>query len=319
MHSARSLKSRLRHRLSSSKRRDDDEEESSQSSLSSRPSTQESKRSSCSRLSADSGAGSLDDFNNRRNSSPDYWQDSSGRRHTAPIRKLLSDDAEDLSARPNTVHAWDGCSTRCSLSKYAPLPAIGAQQDNLRSRTFERPGPVRRQCFMGPLDIDSAEDESLDDVNDNKSVSAATNPPPVFSLSLESDTDSDFDEDSECGKPCVSETDETDDRPKRPLIRSATFTIEKERPVVRGPFLTVAVRLPDGKRVAEKFDCKDVLQTVCDYALERVDGYKPPKYSLVTTDVPKRTFKDLTMSLKDAGIEDKTLLYLQLSNDSDSE
>lgn len=319
MNSARSLKSRLKNRRLSSNKKEDDEDlnESSQSSLSSRPSTQESKRSSCSRLSTDSGAGSLDDFNNRRNSSPDYWRDSLGRRHTAPIRKLLLEDED--AARPNTVHVWDACSTRCSLSRYAPLPAIGVQQEQLRTRTFERPGPVRRQCFMGPLDIDSTEDN---DVNDNESATETrdgTNPPPVFSLSLESETDSDFDEDSEGVNQCVSDNDETDDRQKRPLIRSATFTIEKERPIVRGPFLTVAVRLPDGKRVAERFDCKDMLQTVCGFALDKMEGLRPPKYSLVTTDIPKRTFKDLTISLKDAGIDDKTLLYLQEIDDSDSE
>ncbi|KAF8794625.1 hypothetical protein HNY73_002589 [Argiope bruennichi] len=304
--------------------KDDDEfNESSLSSLS-RPSTQDSKRSSYSRLSTDSGEGSMDDFNNRRNSSPDFWRDPLGRRHTAPTRKLLSSDLTvDEIIRPNTVHVWGGCSPRCSLSRYAPLPAIGAQPDKYESSDFERPVPVRRQCFMGPLDIDIPDSTASDDINDNETSYQQddddSSHPPLFSLTLNSDSDSDFEDESENVQQCVSEGEESEEKPRRTLIRSATFTIEKERPDIRGPFLTVAIRLPDGARVAEKFDCKETLRNVCEFAISKMEDPKPKRYSVVTTDVPKRTFKDLTLSLKEAGIDDKTLLYLQIHDEYDSD
>ncbi|GIZ05157.1 UBX domain-containing protein [Caerostris extrusa] len=146
-----------------------------------------------------------------------------------------------------------------------------------------------------------------------------TSHPPLFSLTLDTDSDSDFEDESEIVQQCVSESEESEDKPRRPLIRSATFTIEKERPDIRGPFLSIAIRLPDGSRVTDKFDCKDTLRNVCELAIEKMDGPKPERYSVVTTDVPKRTFKDLTMSLKEVGIDDKTLLYLQLHDEYDSD
>ncbi|GFY61868.1 UBX domain-containing protein [Trichonephila inaurata madagascariensis] len=323
MHSAKLSRSRSRSRRMSSLSKEDEEfTESSLSSLS-RPSTQDSKRSSYSRLSTDSGAGSLDDFNNRRNSSPDFWKNSIGRRHTAPTRKLLSSEVDDEELlRPNTVHVWSSCSPRCSLSRYAPLPAIGTQQEKLQTHKYERPVPVRRQCFMGPLDIDT-EDTVSNDVNENDinyhQDNDETSHPPLFSLTLNSDSDSDFEEEPENVQQSVSESEECPEKPRRTLIRSATFTIEKERPDIRGPFLSVAIRLPDGTRVADKFDCKETLGNVCEFAIDKMEGRRPQKYSVATTDVPKRTFRDMTLSLKEAGIDDKTLLHLQLSDDYDSE
>ncbi|XP_071039424.1 UBX domain-containing protein 10-like [Parasteatoda tepidariorum] len=324
MHSAKLSTRRSRWRRSSdfSKHEDIDRSESSLSSLS-RPSTQESKRSSCSRLSTDSGAGSLDDFNSRRSSTPDFWRGSVSRRHTAPIKKSPGEELEILE-RPNTVHAWDSCLPKCSLSRYTPLPAIGAQKELLQKKIpEERPFPVRRQCFMGPLDIDNEEESLENDINENipsytSDVDNSTQPP-LFSLTLESDSDSDFEEDSDNPQQYISEDEDFDLKPKKPLIRSATFTIEKERPDVRGPYVTVAVRLPDGTRVAERFDCKDMLGSVGKFALDKIDGLCPQRYSLVTTDVPKRIFKDMTITLKDAGIADKTLLCLQSLDDSDSD
>ncbi|GFT28373.1 UBX domain-containing protein [Nephila pilipes] len=308
--------------MSSLSKEDDEFTESSLSSLS-RPSTQDSKRSSYSRLSTDSGAGSLDDFNNRRNSSPDFWKSSISRRHTAPTRKLLTPDIDNEEIlRPNTVHVWNSCSPRCSLSRYAPLPAIGAQQEKLQSHKYERPVPVRRQCFMGPLDIDT-EEATSNDVNDNDinyhQDNDESSHPPLFSLTLDSESDSDFEDEPEILQQSVSEGEESQEKPRRTLIRSATFTIEKERPDIRGPFLSVAIRLPDGMRVTDKFDCKETLGNVCEFAIDKMKDPRPQKYSVVTTDVPKRTFRDMTLSLKEAGIDDKTLLYLQLSDECDSE
>lgn len=323
MHSAKSseFRSRRRRRRSSTKDLEEDLQDLSLSSVS-RPSTQDSKRSSYSRLSTDSGAGSLEDFNNRRNSSPLFWREGPGRRHTAPIRKTYSPTGdEDLLVRPNTVHAWENCSPRCSLSRYAPLPAIGTQQQRTGAYELGRPVPVRRQCFMGPLDIDNFE-ESVDN-NDNgnvfhENVENITSKP-VFSLTLDSDTDSDFEEESVSVQQCDSEDDDSSSKPRRPIIRSATFTIEKERPDIHGPFLTIAIRLPDGSRVAKRFDSKETLQNVCEFAIESIEDSELKTWLLVTTDIPKRIFKDLTMSLKEAGIDDKTLLYLQSKEDTDSD
>lgn len=322
MHSARLSSSRnRRRRRSSTKDLDDDFQELSISSLS-RPSTQDSKRSSYSRLSTDSGEGSLEDFGSRRNSSPLSWKEIGGRHHTAPIQKSYSPvNDEDPESRPNTVHVWDNCSPRCSLSRYAPLPAIGSQQQHLGLYT-ERPVPVRRQCFMGPLDINDSADVS--DVNDNNYVfcegTERTKNKPVFSLTLDSsDTDSDFEDESENIHQGDSDLDDACSKPKRPIIRSATFTIEKERPDIHGPFLAVAVRLPNGSRISRQFDCKETLHSVCEMALQNMSDNNSERWSLVTTDIPKRIFKDLTMSLKEAGIDDKTLLYMQSRSESDSE
>lgn len=318
MRSARLSMTRSDKRRNSTKDLDEEFQDLSLSSLS-RPSTQDSKRSSYSRLSTDSGEGSLEDFGTRR-SSPVFWRDSLGRRHTAPIKKSYSpvNDEED-SQRPNTVQVWDNCSPRCSLSRYAPLPSIGSQRQKM-GMFLERPVPVKRQCFMGPLDFDST--ENVPDVNENDYVfheDTEKSNKPVFTITLDSDIDSDFEDESENILQDESEDDDSCSKPRRPIIRSATFTIEKERPDIHGPFLTVAVRLPDGTRVTNRFDCKDTLQSVCNTALQNIEDSQSMNWCLVTTDFPKRIFKDLTMSLKEADVDDKTLFHLQYQSDSDSD
>lgn len=319
MHSAKLSSSRSRRRHDSIRDLDDDFQESSSSSLS-RPSTQESKCSSYSRLSTDSGEGSLEDFGLRRNSSPLFWK--KGRRHTAPTNKSYSPvNDEDPTLRPNTVHTLDNCSPRCSLSRYAPLPAIGSKEQKL-GLFLERPVPIRRQCFFSPSEIDNNDDAP--DANDNDYVFREDTErninKPIFSLTIDSsDTDSDFEDESENIQVCDSDIDDSSSKPRRPIIRSATFTIEKERPDIHGPFLTIAVRLPDGSRVSKQFDVKETLRNVCHMALQNVQNSEVENWCLVTTDIPKRIFKDLTMSLKEIGIDDKTLFYLQSRDDSDSD
>lgn len=321
MHSAKLSSSRLRRRHNSIRDVDADFQELSLSS-SSRPSTQESKCSSYSRLSTDSGEGSLEDFGIRRNSSPLFCKMGAGRHHTAPTKKSYSPvNDEDPTLRPNTVHTWDNCSPRCSLSRYAPLPAIGSKEQKL-GLFLERPVPIRRQCFLSPSDIDDSDD--VPDVNDNNYVfredTERNTNKPIFSLTIDSsDSDSDFEDESENIQICDSDMDDSSSKPRRPIIRSATFTIEKERPDIHGPFLTIAVRLPDGSRVSKQFDVKETLRNVCQMALQDVQNSEVENWCLVTTDIPKRIFKDLTMSLREVGIDDKTLFHLQSRNDSDSD
>lgn len=324
-----------------------DEDNVSELSWSSRPNTQDgiASVSSCSRLSSDSGASSIEDFN-RRGSSPlpttflDYWDGV--RRHTAPPRKTPMTQSVDYG-RPNTVHAWDVYPSRSTLSRYTPLPAIGTKPDD-DGDSGER---QRKYCFQevgqdetAQCDDDEEEGRQSPHVDKSDCEEAVFRRPDhlnvpklscrLGSLSLESDEDSDFDEESESGVVCPTDDEDDDDlesqRKRRPIVRSATFTIEdKKRESEEKPEeaqvstrLLLAVRLPDGSRVAGYFDSKDSLREVFALAQDKLSN-PLGHFELVTTEIPKRTFSDFSLTLDDVRIADKTLLNLQSCEDEDSE
>lgn len=80
-----------------------------------------------------------------------------------------------------------------------------------------------------------------------------------------------------------------------------------EEPSDREPRLLLAVRSPSGRRFVRHFRPTDALQTVVAVAEHKNKAtYRP--CSVETMEVPRRHFSDLSKSLQDCGIPNKSVL-----------
>ena len=70
----------------------------------------------------------------------------------------------------------------------------------------------------------------------------------------------------------------------------------------------LCIRLPSGDRIQGTFKLTDTLETVVGFARQYCD--EEEDWDLSTGDVPKRVFRNLSVSLREAGLTVRTVVYL---------
>ncbi|NWU91630.1 UBX10 protein, partial [Upupa epops] len=100
---------------------------------------------------------------------------------------------------------------------------------------------------------------------------------------------------------CPPEKLERKMRPEKPL--TSTAALEESH-------LLLAVRSPSGQRFQHRFKPSDSLQTVLAVA-EQKTSVKYEHCSIEIVEVPRRSFSDLTRSLRDCGVLHKSVLCIR--------
>ncbi|XP_072888430.1 UBX domain-containing protein 10 [Hemitrygon akajei] len=102
---------------------------------------------------------------------------------------------------------------------------------------------------------------------------------------------------------------------KSPTSKAHSLVFPLDEPSESEPKLRLAVRYPSGQRFERCFRPTDTLQTILSVADWRSDGdYK--NFVVETMDVPRRSFKDLSKTLEECGIQNKSVLCI-LHDDDD--
>ncbi|XP_051895204.1 UBX domain-containing protein 10 [Pristis pectinata] len=101
---------------------------------------------------------------------------------------------------------------------------------------------------------------------------------------------------------------------KAPLLQSPVV-FPPDEPSESEPRLRLAVRYPSGQRFERCFRPSDTLQTILSVAEWQCNGnYK--NFVVETMDVPRRSFNDLSKTLEECGIQNKSVLCI-LQGDGD--
>ena len=84
-----------------------------------------------------------------------------------------------------------------------------------------------------------------------------------------------------------------------------------EEPHVDDPFaILLCVKIPNGSRVQRRFRLSDLLCHVVAFALQHCKEEEEEDWELSTSDVPRKVFSNLSLSLREAELENRTLLHL---------
>ena len=84
-----------------------------------------------------------------------------------------------------------------------------------------------------------------------------------------------------------------------------------EEPHVDDPFaILLCVKIPNGSRVQRRFRLSDLLCHVVAFALQHCKEEEEEDWELSTSDVPRKVFSTLSLSLREAELENRTLLHL---------
>ena len=92
---------------------------------------------------------------------------------------------------------------------------------------------------------------------------------------------------------------------RRPHPSVETKKTDVPRPVT----ISIAVRLSDGRRLQKDFSGSDRLDQVIEY-IRSEHSSLPEQIFLSTGDVPKRQFHDSTLTLEQANIRSRTVLFI---------
>ncbi|NXC12599.1 UBX10 protein, partial [Corythaeola cristata] len=95
-------------------------------------------------------------------------------------------------------------------------------------------------------------------------------------------------------------------------------TLSLEEPLEEESRLLLAIRSPSGQRFEHHFKPTDSLQMVLTVA-ERKTSAKYKHCSIETTEVPRRSFSDLTRSLHECGILHKSVLCIRQKEQHDAD
>nr|XP_009498925.1 PREDICTED: UBX domain-containing protein 10 [Phalacrocorax carbo] len=178
--------------------------------------------------------------------------------------------------------------TSSSLNKYRVLPSIGwkgvgsgtveavAEQTDRLTVSREREDTPKIKTFPG--EQGSASVLSENDVLDEESSHVQCPP-------------------EELGRKM---------RQENPL----TSTLSLEEPPKEEPRLLLAIRSPSGQRFEHHFKPTDSLQMVLAVVEQKMSA-KYKRCSVETVEVPRRSFSDLTRSLRECGILHKSLLCIR--------
>ncbi|NXK44140.1 UBX10 protein, partial [Chauna torquata] len=103
-------------------------------------------------------------------------------------------------------------------------------------------------------------------------------------------------------------------RQESPLLS----TLSLEEPPQKELHLLLAIRSPSGQRFEHRFKATDSLQTVLTVAEQKTAAnYK--HCSIETTEVPRRSFPDLTRSLQECRIPHKSVLCIRQTEQQDAD
>ena len=207
-----------------------------------------------------------------------------------------------------------------SLSKYRPLPAIsGPQNTSPSSMATETPSNTRRKS--------STASDASKDVTDLTSQAQMfslgertrtyydidlhrVNDTPGEGQSSRSSHGADRSVDSGRVTPSVDNENRRNskDSSVNDKFKFKPHTLPTE-PSESESRVQLAIRLPDGRRHQHYFRVTEKLDLVLKFA-ENVSGMDLSDQRLVCS-APRAVFADLTQSIQEAGILDKTVLYLE--------
>ncbi|NXJ91751.1 UBX10 protein, partial [Corythaixoides concolor] len=110
------------------------------------------------------------------------------------------------------------------------------------------------------------------------------------------------------------------EKPGRKMRRESPLmsTLSLEEPLKEESRLLLAVRSPSGQRFEHHFKPTDSLQVVLTVA-ERKTSAQYRHCSVETTEVPRRSFSDLTRSLHECGILHKSVLCIRQKEQHDAD
>ncbi|NXX53146.1 UBX10 protein, partial [Scopus umbretta] len=98
----------------------------------------------------------------------------------------------------------------------------------------------------------------------------------------------------------------------------STSTLSLEEPLKEESQLLLAVRSPSGQRFEHRFKPTDSLQTVLAVAEQKMSA-KYKRCGVETMEVPRRSFSDLTRSLRECGILHKSVLCIRQKEQHDAD
>ncbi|CAF0822773.1 unnamed protein product [Didymodactylos carnosus] len=91
------------------------------------------------------------------------------------------------------------------------------------------------------------------------------------------------------------------------------FIVKNQTTLSLSSDIQLAIRLPDGERLEKTFRSTDRITDVLKYVASKGNNLDKQNVYLSSGEVPKREFKDLNMTLAQAGIETRTVLFLDRS------
>ncbi|NWX11485.1 UBX10 protein, partial [Aegotheles bennettii] len=179
--------------------------------------------------------------------------------------------------------------TSCSLNKYRVLPSIGAvealAEQTTQLQVSGARGDIPRSRTL-PGEQGSASASSGSDVPSGKG-SRQQCPPQKLRRKMRQESPS-------------------------------TSTLSLEEPWKEESRLLLAIRSPSGQRFEHHFKPTDSLQMVLAVAEQKMSTqYK--RCSVETMEVPRRSFSDLTRSLRECGILHKSVLCIRQKEQQDAE
>ncbi|XP_042739295.1 UBX domain-containing protein 10 isoform X2 [Lagopus leucura] len=110
------------------------------------------------------------------------------------------------------------------------------------------------------------------------------------------------------------------EKPGRKMRQESSLlsTLSLEAPLQKESRLLLAIRSPSGQRFEHHFKPTDSLQTVLAIA-EHQTAAKYERCSIETTEVPRRSFHDLSRSLQECGISHKSVLCIRQAEQQDAD
>ncbi|KFV07260.1 UBX domain-containing protein 10, partial [Tauraco erythrolophus] len=184
--------------------------------------------------------------------------------------------------------------TSSSLNRYRVLPSIG--QKSVRSGAVEAVAEQTDQLKVSGGQEDAPKTKTLSGEQGSASVLSEIDIPDEEGSHVQ----------------CSPE------KPGRKMRQESPWmsTLSLEEPLKEESQLLLAVRSPSGRRFEHHFKPTDTLQLVLAVAEQKMSAtYK--HCSVETTEVPRRSFSDLTRSLHECGILHKSVLCIRQKEQHD--
>lgn len=226
-----------------------------------------------------------------------------------------------------------------SLQRFKPLPSIGAPAPSLHTRTRVATGHVTETDSAVDLDYASSSSPSPISHPPTPSLHPTIIPhhPPHSSLKvigrhsglsilphrtvLKVPARSQSPRSSQSLNFNANNNDHTSTivaskpTPTTLLKSSQADSRVPEEPLASEPHtVLLCVKVPSGCRIQRRFRLSDLLCHVMNFAIqhcaEEEEEEDEGDWELSTSDVPRRVFEDLSLSLKEAGLAVRTLLHL---------
>ena len=239
----------------------------------------------------------------------------------------LSDTPRSLSGMGSPPPP-DSRPASSSLSKYKPLPAIGSAKSDSRtaapqssgqgqiesplspSSSAGQPSPLARQMNMAYQipEVDSKDGKESQNLSNNNFGTAETTltDSPVINPAPSQTTQGQTSQ----VPPSDSLAQNSPELMYKKLTRNVDLTTE---PSPGEPSIVLAIKLPTGARVQRNFRLTDTLEMVLNFA--EVSAQLDFTGVEMVCDIPRQVFKDLKVNLTDSGLQNRTVLHVQLPED----